>query len=99
MILFRRKSWQEKEEKMGRGVLMPLETKHYVMVKVGRMYTSFDQRYNGPLTNDFREAICYQKRRPSDWISPYHSLEKAEQDAKTYGGKVVHVTVTIEEYV
>lgn len=97
--MFKIKSWQEKEEKKGLGVLIPLETKHYIMVKIGQMYTSFSQRHNGPLTDDFREAICYQKRRDTDWIPPYHSLEKAEQDAKTYGGKVVRVTVTIEEYV
>ncbi len=96
-MLLKKKSWQEKEEEKGRGFLLPQTTKHYVMVKVGQLFTTFN-RGNNPLTADFREAICYRDKRPGEMIPPFHNLKKARKDAETYGGKLVRVTVTLTDY-
>ncbi len=81
------------------GITNLVETKHYYMVRVGKMWVrdklgGYD---NGELTHDFRKAVTYTEVNHDFFPPPLHTLKKAFKTADRFGGKVVRLTVTIEE--
>lgn len=81
------------------GIMDLVETKQYYMVKVGKMWAR-DPHVGygeGSLTRDFRNAITYTEYDGKTFPPPLHTLKRAFKTADRFGGKVVRVTVTIEE--
>ena len=81
------------------GIMDLVETKHYYMVKVGKMWVrdKFVGHGDGELTQDFRNAVTYTEVNHDFFPPPLHTLQKAFKAADRFGGKVVRLTVTIEE--
>ena len=52
---------------------------------------------DGELTQDFRNAVTYTEVNHDFFPPPLHTLKKAFKAADRFGGKVVRLTVTIEE--
>ena len=93
------KSWEEKAEKQGYGVIKPELYNEYFMVKVGNHWTKdrYCNETNEPLTTDFRRAICYRDKFPSEFFPRRYDMKKAKRDVEMFGGKLVKVTVMVEE--
>jgi len=93
------KSWEEKAEKKGYGVIKPETYGEYFMVKVGNHWTKdlYCNEVNEPLTTDFRRAICYRDKFPSELFPRRYDMKKAKRDVERFGGKLVKVTVIVEE--
>lgn len=68
-------------------------------VKVGNCWVK-DNRFSygfETLTKDFRMAIVFSEAIPGEFPPPLHSLKGAFRAAEEYGGKVVRLTVSMEE--
>lgn len=90
MKLFRKSQYGIRELK---------ESKHYYMVRVGKLWVRDQLVGYGTvsLTDDFRDAITYTEVDHNFFPPPLYTLKKAFKHAELYGGKVVRLTVTIEE--
>jgi len=87
------------DEEKGYGIISPIETNNYIMVRVGENYVrrvGVNDYNNNPLTNDYRQAKTYRKRKEGELFPVMNSFEKANKDKKLYGGEIVRVTVCFE---
>lgn len=88
----------DKELEQGKhGMFKPLKTNEYYFVKVGGYWVTGRWMNESELSEDFRRARAFVTKHIGVFPPQRNLLTDAFAKAKQYGGKVVRVTVSIDE--